>query len=414
MIIRRRRTRNFTILENEVVEDERLALDEIGLLAWLRSRPDSWEISRAAIGRRFKIGRDKVARIFKSLIECGWMVREPTLPGESARYIVLDEPGAEVEMSGEELAEIGEAATPVASSSQSDNPATGDPLPENPLPENPATLVRTDSKQIPTPKPPSVPEATLAVIVPGRPAQAEAPQAGIQGDQAADPEFEADWSQLVATWPCGIVDVPKARAELAKLSVTDRKAMLAKVPDYDARCRRYDDKPKAAHLAIRKRFWEGLSKVAAPSALHFVPAKDPGGAAVRVLAALLGNVSVPQHWCGRGPDGVTFGYWLWFELNPRFNALALAHPPRIPMPNRHHWPEFRAHSQHHGAWQSFVDATMGEQRKKHLPLERGHIRAPWPWPPLVDGRLSDSESPSSTGPPLPELSERDEADFVGS
>jgi hypothetical protein len=106
MIIRRRRSKNFTILENEVVEDERLALDEIGLLTWMRSRPDHWEVSRAHIGRRFMIGRDKVARIFRSLIECGWMVREDTAPGVAARYIVRDEPGAEVEMTPDQVAEI--------------------------------------------------------------------------------------------------------------------------------------------------------------------------------------------------------------------------------------------------------------------------------------------------------------------
>jgi hypothetical protein len=75
-IVRRRHTANFTTIANEVFEDERLAADELGVLAWLRSRPNNWEVRRWALGRRFNMGRERLARVFQNLIATGWIVAE--------------------------------------------------------------------------------------------------------------------------------------------------------------------------------------------------------------------------------------------------------------------------------------------------------------------------------------------------
>lgn len=100
MIIRRRHTKSFVTLENALVRDRRLSLDEHGMLHYLLSLPDDWEVSRANCAKFWNIGRDKAARIFRSLRKCGWAQVE-RIHGEDGtflgvRWIITDEPGAEV------------------------------------------------------------------------------------------------------------------------------------------------------------------------------------------------------------------------------------------------------------------------------------------------------------------------------
>lgn len=100
MIIRRRHTKSFVTLENVLVRDRRLSLDEHGMLHYLLSLPDDWEVSRANCAKFWNIGRDKAARIFRSLRKFGWAQIE-RVHGEDGtflgvRWIITDEPGAEV------------------------------------------------------------------------------------------------------------------------------------------------------------------------------------------------------------------------------------------------------------------------------------------------------------------------------
>ena len=95
-LILRRRTRNFTIVANEVFNDERLSLEAMGLLAWLRSRPDDWSLSVEHLKARFKVGRDSMHRLVRELVEAGWVTRErkrdeTTKAFIGIEYVVLDE-----------------------------------------------------------------------------------------------------------------------------------------------------------------------------------------------------------------------------------------------------------------------------------------------------------------------------------
>lgn len=100
MIIRRRHTKSFVTLENQLVRDRRLSLDEHGMLHYLLSLPDDWEVSRANCARFWDIGRDKAARIFRSLRKFGWAQIERVHGDDGTflgvRWIITDEPGAEV------------------------------------------------------------------------------------------------------------------------------------------------------------------------------------------------------------------------------------------------------------------------------------------------------------------------------
>jgi hypothetical protein len=72
LIIRRHHTANFTTIGNALFDDERLQADEVGILAYLLSRPDNWEVRRPALMRRWKIGRDALRRIITNLVRHGW------------------------------------------------------------------------------------------------------------------------------------------------------------------------------------------------------------------------------------------------------------------------------------------------------------------------------------------------------
>jgi hypothetical protein len=100
MIIRRRHTKEFVTLENRLVRDKRLSLDEHGMLHYLLSLPDDWEVSRANCARFWNIGREKAARIFRSLQKFGWAQVERMHAEDGTflgvRWIITDEPGEEV------------------------------------------------------------------------------------------------------------------------------------------------------------------------------------------------------------------------------------------------------------------------------------------------------------------------------
>jgi hypothetical protein len=99
MIIRRRRTANFTVIGNELFDDERLEADEVGILAYLRSRPDKWEVRRPALMRRWRMGVVAMRRVTHNLLRTGWIeaLRLRRRDGTSyVLYVVKDQPGPEL------------------------------------------------------------------------------------------------------------------------------------------------------------------------------------------------------------------------------------------------------------------------------------------------------------------------------
>src|SRR5688572_15351268 len=100
MIIKRRVTKGFVQIPNEVVRDKRLALDEHGLLHYLLSLPDDWEVNLKQLETYWNIGKDRRQRIFRALRKTGWAQLERITTEDGVfvgqRWIIGDEPGAEV------------------------------------------------------------------------------------------------------------------------------------------------------------------------------------------------------------------------------------------------------------------------------------------------------------------------------
>jgi hypothetical protein len=59
VIIRRKVNRNFTVIPNEIMNDERLSFEALGLLGFLLSRPDNWHVIVDNLRSRGGLGRDK-------------------------------------------------------------------------------------------------------------------------------------------------------------------------------------------------------------------------------------------------------------------------------------------------------------------------------------------------------------------
>jgi hypothetical protein len=156
MIVRRRHNGRFAALPNAIWTDERLSIEAKGVLGYLLSRPHNWNVRLPQIGRVLNVGKDRLQRIFRQLIEAGYVTREQrrTEGGVfgSAEYIVRDEP-----------------EDSVASLPQPDLPEPVKPEPVEPAPENTAAYkdreeLNTDfTKPLsPTPCPNAPPSPRLA------------------------------------------------------------------------------------------------------------------------------------------------------------------------------------------------------------------------------------------------------------
>lgn len=62
-------------IPNATLNDRRLRLDALGLLAWLLSKPDGWEVRPRALELEFLAGRDKIRGLLKNMEEAGYLRR---------------------------------------------------------------------------------------------------------------------------------------------------------------------------------------------------------------------------------------------------------------------------------------------------------------------------------------------------
>ena len=98
MIIRKKHSKNFTVLPNSIYDRGELSLEAIGLLCFLVSRPKDWDIRHDSLRRKFCISRERLGRIFRELIGAGYLQREGEQPRDDLKrfsvygYIVRDEP----------------------------------------------------------------------------------------------------------------------------------------------------------------------------------------------------------------------------------------------------------------------------------------------------------------------------------
>ncbi len=172
VIIKRRRNASFTTLGNDPIDDERLSPDALGVLTYLLSKPDDWEVRPSQLRRRFsRVGRDKMQRILGELIDAGYMLRRKArnpLTGafERDKFLVFDEPQNADEVGLERVEPAPEKA------------AVGYPAPANPslaiYKDLPKTELepKTDSEDIPPAPAIGTPLAELQAVLSSQQAEA--------------------------------------------------------------------------------------------------------------------------------------------------------------------------------------------------------------------------------------------------
>ncbi|MGM4962791.1 hypothetical protein AB7714_04755 [Tardiphaga sp. 1201_B9_N1_1] len=128
-IIRRKHNSRYASFPNSIWEDGRIGVDEKGVLGYLLSRPPNWAVHLSQVGRVMGVGKDRMQRIFRTLIAAGYVTRE-TIRNENGafvalEYVIRDEPAPVADV--DDVA--GVVADAVAFLPQPEYPAPADPAP---------------------------------------------------------------------------------------------------------------------------------------------------------------------------------------------------------------------------------------------------------------------------------------------
>ena len=98
LIVRSSLKDNFSVLPNELINDDRLSTEHLGLLVYLLSKPNDWQVRVKQLQNRFDMGRDKTRRILATLEQYGYISRDIVRAEgkfSETRYIVKDSPETE-------------------------------------------------------------------------------------------------------------------------------------------------------------------------------------------------------------------------------------------------------------------------------------------------------------------------------
>ncbi|MDF2621769.1 MAG: hypothetical protein K0S00_4428 [Xanthobacteraceae bacterium] len=262
MIIRRRYNRNFTVLPNAVLDDERLSAEAMGVLCYLRSRPGDWNVELAHLSERFKIGRDKTQRVVAELVDAGWIKRERTRDPVTRAfngidYVVYDEPADTMD-------------------SASDDADGVEPQPENPV------VALDTPKHHPQPALPRAAFQAVHIEEPNTEKRTNtpiAPKGAVgEGTSSGEAGWEADPAYLAFLAEYGPSQAwPKHRGhrQWLKLTEDECKAAVAAIPAYRAVCAKEHRKMTDPSAYLR-----GTFKNFAVSLKPRVP-DSPGVAALR-------------------------------------------------------------------------------------------------------------------------------------
>jgi len=367
MIIKRRYTANFTTIGNRLFEDDRLAADEVGILAYLRSRPHDWEVRRPALARRWNMGRDAIKRVISNLVRTGWCVaRKDRLPNGTffMIYEIRDEPGPT--LTDEQVRQALSLVSSEAVSDESDGivspssaPDTGDPptgypsLADPPLADTEVAYIDIQNKDLPRTDSTQKPER--------------------EGARARE-KHALNLVEFKRRWPTNASD-DQRRVDGAwyGLSNGEGEAALGGIAPFLENLKRNHRKhPPAGFTYLEQKRWTLLEQAkAGPSAPMQFAGNSREGKAIAALYEIAGKSDFYFKAVYRAG-----AVWWRAEMTPQLLALADIKP-------RVEWCTLTR--QQAGAWNHFLGDRLGELRIHRL--VEGSF-APEPWPPKKDGTRS--------------------------
>ena len=367
MIIRRQYTGNFTIIGNDIFDDDRLAADEVGVLSYLLSRPHNWEVRRPALMRRWGIGREATRRIIRNLVRYGYCraERKRTESGTTFMiYEIRDQPGPEITedearraLAMDSIAvrhDQIEGDRPEDDPSEDDEPCTGQPSPADPPLADPSpAYIRKQNGDLPKDESTQKPER--------------------EGARARE-KHVLNLAEFKRRWPTTPSD-DQDRVEREWFDLTfdqGQDALAGIVPFLDNQKRLGRKHPPAGFTYLKQKRWTLLAQPdAKPPPDKSVHPRD--SAEAQALRALFITAKASAFFHTAVARGAVVAYPI--EITPRIAAMAKA-------PREQDWPKLTR--QQAGAWDALIREVLPKIPRK--PIVEGD-RAPWPWPPAVDGKL---------------------------
>lgn len=138
IIIKRKVRSNFTVLDNNIIRDDRLSWKALGILTYLLSLPPNFKLYLKKLGSLRPSGRDSTRTGLVELQECGYLTIEKIRDEETGRFLgnfweVTDTPAALENQ---------------PSSPETDFPNTGFPISDFPASENPSLINTSKYKEL--------------------------------------------------------------------------------------------------------------------------------------------------------------------------------------------------------------------------------------------------------------------------
>ncbi len=263
MIIRRRRTRNFTTIDNGVFDDRDLSPEALGVLAYLLSRPNNWEVQPDQLRRRFDIGRDKLQKIMRLLRERGYARIEydhdkATGTFRNCGYVICDEPimikAAEPvgEVASDAMAEAIEAADLT-------NESDVHRMPENPA-HGTVSLKTREPVKPSAGKPGSKEETkTERKQIPPNPQGGMVGEASIDLSEIPSKTAGARFDRLREAWPNDpTINWERVESQFYKMPADEQEQAARIASRYVEFCRREGRKLKFPGNWLRDKGWAGF------------------------------------------------------------------------------------------------------------------------------------------------------------
>lgn len=291
------------------------------------------------------------------------------------------------------------------------------------LPHRPASLYNPTNPD-PTPKPPS----------PAEPPKGQQQKGQQEGTKSLSPSQSLPepigFNSLIASGPAPeLVQRPKVLKAFVALDEASRRRAIERWPVYGAACAAAKKKPRALHLWLAERGFDnigaaGIAAQAGPRVFVREGSRQWHAWCAFFAVAFGGKLHVPQHYRSIGPR------------NERGGLLPAEWPPGgelwiVPLASwlvvEKHTPNYNRYAERvHDVFKRppmFFHPTSADMQRELI--AHGNARwgerpivgllVPLPWPPRkTEARPDHGEPPTTTGPPLGDLSEQDVDDFIDS
>ncbi len=137
------KSRDYTVLSNNIFKDRTLSAKAKGLLAEMLSLPENWDYTLIGLSHLFSDGVDSVRQGIRELEEHGYVVRERKRDAKGRlgemEYVIYETPHKAVSSENTDDA-------PVCASPTEDSPVLDFPMQAEPVQENPTQLYTNISK----------------------------------------------------------------------------------------------------------------------------------------------------------------------------------------------------------------------------------------------------------------------------